>query len=454
MRILQVIHQFPPYSSQGSEVYCQQLCHCLRDSGDQVGVFHISNTRPRRPRRLDVSHQDGIQIFHCVDGAEYSRLAEWKNLFLQESLSQAIQSFNPDVVHFHNYLGLGDDLVSIAKLHRPLIVYTLHDYGLICPNAILWRNRSELCSKDSPDFFADCCPTLIRTSSLAMPVTAGLPSLARWRQFAANQPGRRRRALLQTAVGMAEKIVGRPETTAVEQKKEFFFTATRRIFSEVDLFLSPSRFLLERYVACGIPRSKIMYLRNGMRPFPSRKIQRDPDARLKFGYIGAFHPHKGIELLLTAFRGLGDRATLHLHGSAFDSPISEAHFQQNTNHPIEGVVLHGRYNNSEIGSILAGLDVVIVPSLWYENSPLTIQEAQIAGVPVITAGVGGMAELVRDGIDGLHFQWNDAKDLRRVLLGLIEKPDQLNTLRANAPSVPGIEKQASLVREAYVNLLS
>jgi glycosyltransferase involved in cell wall biosynthesis len=92
---------------------------------------------------------------------------------------------------------------------------------------------------------------------------------------------------------------------------------------------------------------------------------------------------------------------------------------------------------------------VVVPSIWFENSPLTIQEAQIAGVPVITSNQGGMAELVRDGVDGLHFRLGDPDDLYRVLASVVDHPERLESLRRNAPSVPTIEEQAASLCEHY-----
>ena len=449
MRILQVIHQYPPFSCQGSEVYCQQLSRCLSEAGDHLGVFHISNTRPRRPKRLDKRVEAGIVVFHAVDAGEYSRLADWPNPFLQNAFRRALQEFRPDVVHFHHDLSLGDELVGLAKASGAAVVYTLHDFGLICPNRLLLRNTGELCDKSTPEFFGACCPQLIRTGHGRRPRLASqIPSLARWRQFAVNQPSHLRRLLLQAAVAVAERLLGAPELTSIEAKQTFYQSTTARIFTQVDLFLSPSRFLHDRYIACGVKPSSIHYLRYGIRPFAC--IKRETWMKgLHFGYIGAFHAHKGIELLLEAFRGLGDRATLHLYGSSFDSPVSEAHFRRATADPIAGVVLHGAYANAQVAEILSGLDAVIVPSLWFENSPLTIQEAQIAGVPVITAEVGGMAELVRDGIDGLLFRFGDSQDLRRLLLGLIEAPDRLAELRAQAPDVPTIEEQALQVRRCY-----
>lgn len=435
-------------------MYCQQLSRCLIGAGDVVGVFHLSNLSPRRPARLQRSQgADGVCTFHCIDGAEYSRQADWPNPFLSRSFAEVLAEFAPDVVHFHNYLSLGDDLVGLAKAQGAAVVYTLHDYGLICPNHLLLRCDGSLCDKADPDFFASCCPQLLRTAAGRRPLLASrLPSLARWRMFADHYPHRRRRALLQGAVGAAERLLGQPETTAVEAKRTFFQQSTRRLFAQVDLFLSPSQFLRQRYLACGLPAERVQHLRYGMKHFPKPQHHPSSDGRLRFGYIGAFHAHKGIGVLLQAFAGLGDRANLHLHGSSFGSPVSEAHFRRLTSQPGHGVVVHGRYDNSRISELLADLDAVIVPSVWFENEPLTIQEAQIAGVPVITGNQGGMAELVRDGVDGLHFRIGDPQDLRRALLLLIDNPGLLLKFRANSPKVPKIEDQALMVRDHYFTL--
>ena len=451
MRILQVIHQFPPYSSQGSEIYCYQLAKHLT-TADQVSVFHISNTRPRWPRRLLRGTYDGIPTFHCIDGGEYARVADWPNRFLRKQFQKVLQEQRPQIVHFHNLLSLGDDLVSQARSSGAAVVYTLHDYGLICPNSLLLRSDGQLCSKQDGDFFQDCCPTLIRTSGSRIPVFAArLPPLARWRLFVNQFPHPVGKKLLNQCVGLAERWMGEPAKTDIARKRDFYFRQTRRIFQDVDLFLAPSEFLRQRYVSCGIPAEKIYHVRYGMRHF-ERLAHIPSDGPLRFGYIGALHAHKGLEVLLQAFEGLGDRARLHIYGSTFGSPISENHWRRISHQENSGVVVHGAYQNDKIGEILATLDAVIVPSVWFENSPLTIQEAFIGGVPVITSNQGGMAELVRDGVDGLHFRLGDANDLRNKLVSLIEDPNQLNRLRSEISDVPSIEHQASVVRQHYEQL--
>jgi glycosyltransferase involved in cell wall biosynthesis len=117
-------------------------------------------------------------------------------------------------------------------------------------------------------------------------------------------------------------------------------------------------------------------------------------------------------------------------------------------------VFHGAYDNAAVADILASVDAVIVPSLWYENSPLTIQEAFVGRVPVITADQGGMAELVQHEVNGLHFRLGDAADLRRVLREVADDPARLARLRANIPSVPSIDAQSAQIRLRYEALVN
>jgi glycosyltransferase involved in cell wall biosynthesis len=266
------------------------------------------------------------------------------------------------------------------------------------------RRDGILCDKADPEFFASCCPQLLRTANGRRPLLGSrLRSMARWRMFADHYPQRRRRQLLKGTAGMAERLLGQPETTAVDAKRSFFLQSTRRIFSQVDLFLSPSLYLRQRFVACGLAPERMRHVRYGMKHFTQQNHRPSADGRLRFDYIGAFHAHKDIGVLLEALAGLGDLASLHLHSSSFGSPVSEAHLRKLTSQPGHGDVVHGRYDNARLDELLAGLDAVIMPSMWFENEPLMIQEAQIAGVPVITANQGGMAELVRDRIGWAPF---------------------------------------------------
>ena len=452
MRILQLNHQFPPFSRQGSELHCLQLTTSLAKT-DDVAVFHISDVKNRHPHRLERTAPDGFPVFHCIDGGQFSRLADWSNPFLVEQFQRVLAEWRPDIVHFHNYLSLGDDLPTLALRQGARVVYTLHDYGLICPNHLLLRTDGQLCGKCQPDFFQDCCPENLRTAGGRRPwLRHRVPSLSRWKKYAAQQANPVVRSLLRAFLHVPGWIYGEPATTDIERKRDFFQTHTRRMIQDVDLFIGPSEFLRQKFISCGLPEEKIRFIRYGIRKMAPANSKPSPDGKVRFGFIGAFHSQKGLELLVRAFEGLGERATLHIHGSAFGSPVTESLWKRVQQQAPPGIVFHGPYRNDQLEDILSTIDVVVVPSVWFENSPFTIQEAFGAGCPVITANVGGMAELVRHGVEGLQFQLGDAVDLHHQLQVVIDQPELLLRFRDNLPSLPDLDGQADLVRREYVRL--
>src|SRR5262249_22824778 len=107
----------------------------------------------------------------------------------------------------------------------------------------------------------------------------------------------------------------------------------------------------------------------------------------------------------------------------------------------------GRLGNERIVDALAQLDLLIVPSVWFENSPLTIHEAFLAGVPVLTSDCGGMAELVEHSVSGLQFRTGDAAHLRHQLLRVLREPSLLASLKSNLPTVKTIEQDAVQMEE-------
>jgi glycosyltransferase involved in cell wall biosynthesis len=119
-------------------------------------------------------------------------------------------------------------------------------------------------------------------------------------------------------------------------------------------------------------------------------------------------------------------------------------------HP--GVTAHGAWPHERLAEALGRLDVLVVPSVWQENSPFVIREAFAAGVPVVASRVGGIPETIVDGKNGLLFEPGSADDLHRVLSRLIEEPGLLQRLRSGIPRVRTISQDVDALREHYREL--
>ena len=155
---------------------------------------------------------------------------------------------------------------------------------------------------------------------------------------------------------------------------------------------------------------------------------------------------KGIKILLEAFRNL-DRSELHIFGSIGGQRTFLERYG------TERVFFDGAFDNWDINAVLEKIDVLIVPSIWYENSPLVIQEAFVAGVPVITSNIGGMAELVEDGVEGFTFDVGDKGALKEVMKRIEDDPEILNDLDVGEAKVRSIQDDARFIQQIYREVL-
>jgi len=207
----------------------------------------------------------------------------------------------------------------------------------------------------------------------------------------------------------------------------------------------------------GIEESKIVTTPNPVElQTISQKVRHSEPNTLQIVYIGQHTPFKGLEILFEGLQivrkhhpGLvsatvyGDGA--EIHGADFTERIERA-FGKLTDICARG----GTYKQSELASILDNADVVVVPSTWWENSPVVIEEALSRRIPVICSDIGGMAEKVRDGIDGYHFSAGSATALAELLIRLARNPEQLELPNMRLPS--SIEEITSQYLSIYHNL--
>jgi glycosyltransferase involved in cell wall biosynthesis len=159
--------------------------------------------------------------------------------------------------------------------------------------------------------------------------------------------------------------------------------------------VAPTRFVGDRAVEWGIPADRVSVRALGAVAGPTRA--RSEGARRRMGYIGGIAPHKGVHVLVEAFRRVADPGiTLDVHGSLSVAPA----YVERLRAAAAGdprIRFHGGFPEGAQARILSGLDLVIVPSVWWENSPLVVLEALAEGVPVVASAIGGLPEIVPEG---------------------------------------------------------
>jgi glycosyltransferase involved in cell wall biosynthesis len=450
VRIAHVIHAFPPFSRAGSENYVEALARA-QVGRHEVVVFHRTADGTRPEYEVTEGAYDGIAVVRV--NRTFRDLDGFEGTYASEPVAAAFGAFldreKPELVHFHHTTCLSTTCVGEAARRGIAVIYTLHDFWLLCPRGQLLRRDLSLCTRHQD---TDC----VRCMAYELPIEGGHERVRELDRRAA------RLARLPLPRELYRRLASRPfarEGAALSRIRE----RTAHVLeacAAVDRFVSPSQFLKERYVAFGVPGDKITVSDYGFdraRWCDRVRKPRAPGAPLRVAYLGTWIPSKGVHVLLEAFRGIDPgRAMLDVHGYA--APYAGFDDYEGHLKALAGgcpqIRLRGPYEPDDVPAILAPVDLLVVPSIWYENSPLTIHEAFLAGVPVLVSGHGGMAELVEDGVNGLTFRPSDPRSLRARLEALLDDPRRLEQLRAARPAVKDIEANARELEEIYRELRS
>ena len=417
MKILQVIHDFVDSNKGGSELYTYYLSREL-GKNHEVSILYYCN---------EYNWQDGLILKSgkIKDLSIYtiniptSNLYHWsilnyKNSRVDKLFENVLQRFEPDIIQFQHLLFSSMNFPNIAKRRRIPCIHTLHDYYLICPCTTMINqdfNRSKKIER------AKCFKCILKPYSrkdLVQKLGFGLPYCA----------------ILFYHLYIARNIM------------------VRKVFKNIDMFISPSEFLKDVFIRFGIPKDKIIHLSNGMNyEIMNNKhvVKNNTGHPLTFAYIGGHQTEKGIPLLIKAFNPIKN-AQLYIYGTGRE----KEYLQMITNPNIS---LKGFIYDEEKSEVFSKINVLIVPSLMFENSPLTIQEAFMFNVPVITSNIGGMKELVANGINGLHFKVGDVEDLRHKIKYFVDNQNEIQRMGENVPKIKSIQENAMELENIYQKLI-
>jgi glycosyltransferase involved in cell wall biosynthesis len=444
--VLFICHNHPSVRPGGAEAYALELHRHLHASGEFEPIFLAKGGPPLssagRPHAGSyVSPVNGAlnEYFLFTDGYDYDwtygTIRHDKELYTKH-LRAFLQAVQPDVVHLHHTMFLGYDILREIRNSVPEapIVFTLHEFMPIChrQGQMVRVPDEEPCAEESPRRCHECYPDIS------------------------------------------------PQT---------FFLRKRFIQSHlslVDVFLAPSAFLGERYVDWGIPREKILVEEYGRTAPPGDARVEEREHRDRFGFFGQITPFKGVQVLLEAMALLveddsesddsllavlevaagartraavsadGARPQARIHGANLD--LQPGRFQNTIEQLLEAtrsnVTFVGKYEHAELASHIAKVDWVVVPSVWWENSPLVIQEAFHFGRPVICSDIGGMAEKVEDGVNGLHFRAGDATSLAATITKAAETPGLWERLRSGIEPIYPMQAHVETLSGLYRDLLA
>ena len=403
MRILIIIHGYPPFYMAGSEVYTYNQARELAKN-NEVFVFHRIEDKSLPLYQITDTVSEGVNIryinnYEPKDAVFYDK---YLNPRIDDEFRNYVKIVNPDVVHIGHLSHLSTQIPIIAKREFGLpVLFTIHDFWMFC-------HRGQLINPEDWKI----CP---------------LPNIEQCTRCAAFH-------------------YNKPEFPAeqIRQRTEHI----RHVIDCVDVFFAPSHTLEQFFIEMGVDREKIFYSKYGFNISAIKNQKKSNRSDVVFGFTGRIIHTKGVHLLCEAFSKVEGNARLVVWGDA-DSEYGRDLMQKFSGKNIE---FKGRYHNDELQQVLDSFDVLVCPSIWLENAPLVIQEAQAAQIPVLVSDRGGMAELVHDGIDGFTFKLGDADDLRLKMQRIIDNPEMLSALKPSIEKVRTIQDDAEFCMLKYNEL--
>jgi len=431
MKIIKVIHGYPMRYNAGSEVYSQMLCQYLAKEHD-VHVFTRKEDvfLPDYSQSAECDPDDLNVKLHVVNLPSDRHRYRYRHAEIDAQFARLIEEVNPDIVHIGHLNHLSTSLVKEAYDRQVPIVFTLHDYWLMCPRGQFMQTSGT-------------------SNNELYPVCDGQSD---------------RKCATQCYSGCASGAEQEQEVDInywqnwVKRRMHHI----REMAEMVDHFIAPSRYLYRRFIDdFGLPEEKISYIDYGFdthRFFKKReRLMQEP---FTFGYIGTHIPAKGIQDLIQAFGLMKQNAILRIWGrpSAHTVSLKRVVLQLSLEKQSAIEWMH-EYKNSEIVSeVFNQVDCIVVPSIWVENSPLVIHEALQARLPVITANTGGMSEYVQHERNGLLFEHRSVESLAEQMERLAANPDlaiklgKVGYLLSENGDIPDMQNHVEQVSQLYANI--
>ncbi len=380
MRILLVNKYLFPKG--GDAVATLQTYDLLKAMGHEVfvwGMAHPSN--PEYPLSAYFVSNIDYDARLSLRGQIALAMKVWYSFEAKKKMERVLDLVKPDIVHLNNFAHqISPSILDPIKRRHVPIVMTMHDFKLVCPVYSLTRigRPCELC--------------------------------------------RRKRFFYCTLFGCMK---GSYLKSAVNTIEMYLHHSLLHIYDAIDCFISPSVFLKDKLHDMGF-RGRVVHMPNFVDTRRFSSIQRITGEKVI--YAGRLEPEKGLFTLVEAMRGTNLRLDITGDGSARKT-LERLVFDYG---PGVNIRFPGHVSREELVSSYSGALFAICPSECYEILPFAVIEAFAMGLPVIGARIGGIPELVKDGVTGLTFTPGDSADLRNKIMYLTSHPDFIRKMGENA----------------------
>ncbi len=428
-RVLHVVSGYLPGDAGGTQLHLRDLCRAQGSFGWEPVIFTRQDGEgPEFEIQRD--EFEGVPVHRLrnnfLDVDRFSLLFEHPGI--DAKFVEVLEECRPDLVHVHHLTCLSCSILREVKERGLPLVMTLHDYWLQCPRGQRIRPEDlEICTRIERK---RCLPCLRRLWPHLLP--GGDPQgglLGRIRAWF-HGPGE------------------------AEENYAWREAFVKRMLDLCDATIAPSRFHRDRFLEWGLDGARCRFIEHGLPREGLEAPPHDCDEVRHIGFLGSVIPSKGVHVLVEACKRLErEGIVLDIHGELLDYHGDRGYgdrLRELAGDDIE-LRLHGGYRSGELPGILKGLDLLVVPSIWWETFCLTAREGALAGLPVVAGRLGGVGEAVEQGL-ALGFEAGNAGDLARVLERLCGDRELRREMAGKGGLVRSIEECAAETCALYEEL--
>lgn len=445
MKILFISNGFPPLQWAGTETYTAGIAQELVKRGHQVHVLcggewttgstYWGGTVEEQFHDIPICRLN-VNWMKAPDPFQYL----YNNPEVAEFLKGYLDQIKPDLVHVTSCERLSASVIYVAKAANLPVVLSLTDFWFLCPRITLLRTDGENCDGHTSAWECTRClaqkAKIYRWPRLVMSET----NVSQFIQALSHYPLLTRQRGLRGMIGN------------MEQRKHLL----RELFAAVDYRITASSFVRDTFLHNDFDEPIKLQPYGHDIAWLDHYQGKTPAKRLRLGFIGQIVELKGVHLLLQAVRQLyekyGEQIEVRIYGNLKKSVEYSAQLTSLAE-GMENIHFCGTYAHEESGDVFAGIDVLVVPSLWYDF-PLVMHEAFAANAPVIATNLAGMAEVVKHDVNGLLFERGDVDGLAAQIQRLIDEPDLLHRLQAGIEPVKTVKQEVNELETIYQDVMA
>ena len=434
----------------GTEVCTFEAAKELQKKGHTVKILCTDPLSAEEPYSLSETEYQGISVNtihkNVMDLRNYSDT--YNDTKVTPIFTSFIDSFKPDIVHFHHIMHLSLDCFTVLKKNNIPHIITLHDFWFQTPlfdrvfkNGTLYENYS---------YNTEVQNLILMLNAGSVAYTPADP-----KYFLSSK---NKKVFI---FNVLKKICSRLKARLVENLRfEKYKTlvssrdsAMRQALATVDIVIFPTLFLFQELVHWGFSAKKVLFKDDPINTKHFRNFNKKTSKKLRFAFIGSIIPSKGLDVLIKAWKDLLPKnAVLHIYGNLETDPKYGTKIRK-LSAGIDSIEFKGTFPAEEVAQVYEKLDIIVIPSRWFENVPLVLRNAFIAKQPVIATNLGSLSETITDGKTGYLFKNESVTDLAKKIQIFIDDPELVTKMIPNFPKMDSVEQQMDEMISIYKTLL-